>query len=275
MSSRVAVRATTEPPKDWEDEYRRLKEKFDKVKLELNDSTAHNKMLQVKIAKLESELSKIDRGMSGPKASATMDREEKDLLPSLYEQINKHKARIAGLTEQNAKLTAALEKKTRQLELSKRTAYLGKSASRKENTPANVSEVDIIPAPNPRQSAARPHSPHKPAHSAADPLTDTNLIEVARNYKARLTTVEEQLAKLERENAKLRATAGSGGSGAGKKEADLENQLRDTAWRLQQLQTQYDYLVSKSSSRNDANKSAEQQIDVSVFQLTVLPIGSL
>lgn len=43
---------------------------------------------------------------------------------------------------------------------------------------------------------------------------------------------------------------------------ELENQNRDLAWRLQQLQTQYDYLQSKSSAHSDANKSAEAQIDV-------------
>lgn len=46
--------------------------------------------------------------------------------------------------------------------------------------------------------------------------------------------------------------------------ADAENQLRETQWRLQQLQTQYDYLVSKSSVQNESSRHAESQIEVRI-----------
>ncbi len=105
-------------------------------------------------------------------------------MSTLYEQINKQKAKISTLNEQNNKLTAALEKKTRQLELSKRTAYLSKpGTARKENTMNNVSEIDIVPAPNPRQSSSAMPAKKSPTHN--DALAESNLIEVARNYKAR------------------------------------------------------------------------------------------
>ena len=41
-----------------------------------------------------------------------------------------------------------------------------------------------------------------------------------------------------------------------------DTQLKEAQWRLQQLQTQYDYLVSKSSSQAQAYKSAEEDKEV-------------
>lgn len=46
---------------------------------------------------------------------------------------------------------------------------------------------------------------------------------------------------------------------------DLEAKLRDTTWRLQQLQTQYDYLASKSATQNLTYKNSEEQIEVLVI----------
>ena len=36
----------------------------------------------------------------------------------------------------------------------------------------------------------------------------------------------------------------------------------DAKWRLQQLQTQYDYLVSKTAAQNEASKHADYKIEV-------------
>lgn len=44
---------------------------------------------------------------------------------------------------------------------------------------------------------------------------------------------------------------------------DLATELRDTKWRLQQLETQYDHAVSKSNAQGDAFKLAEEQLEVS------------
>jgi hypothetical protein len=40
----VTRRAAPELPKDWEDEYHRLKSKFDDLKVEFNDKEQHNKL---------------------------------------------------------------------------------------------------------------------------------------------------------------------------------------------------------------------------------------
>jgi hypothetical protein len=43
---------------------------------------------------------------------------------------------------------------------------------------------------------------------------------------------------------------------------DLESKLRDTTWRLQQLQTQYDYLASKLAAQASTYKTSESQLEV-------------
>lgn len=40
--------------------------------------------------------------------------------------------------------------------------------------------------------------------------------------------------------------------------------MRDANWRLQQLQTQYDFLASKTSSQGTAFKDAEERLEVSI-----------
>ena len=42
----------------------------------------------------------------------------------------------------------------------------------------------------------------------------------------------------------------------------MESQLRDANWRLQQLQTQYDFLASKSFTQGNAYKDAEEKAEV-------------
>ena len=45
-------------------------------------------------------------------------------------------------------------------------------------------------------------------------------------------------------------------------QANMESQLRDANWRLQQLQTQYDFLASKSFTQGNAYKDAEEKAEV-------------
>ena len=44
-----------------------------------------------------------------------------------------------------------------------------------------------------------------------------------------------------------------------------DSQLKDANWRLQQLQTQYDFLVSKTSAQGDAFKDSEDKIEASTY----------
>ncbi len=165
--------------------------------------------LQVKINKLESDISHMERDMGKEhdnsryrlsnlfvslagvtKAMSSANREERESISSLNDKISKQKSKIHSLTEQIKKLNDDLVKKNRQIALTKQTAYLHKpSGSRKENTVNNVSEIDIVPAPNPMQSsfAAR-------MHDTKETFNDSNLIDVARNYKLRCVQYWQWLA---------------------------------------------------------------------------------
>jgi hypothetical protein len=44
----------------------------------------------------------------------------------------------------------------------------------------------------------------------------------------------------------------------------VQNQLKDSNWRLQQLQVQYDHLAAKSQGHGDSLKRAEEHVNVSV-----------
>lgn len=105
-----------------------------------------------------------------------MAREEEDLITIQNDQIKKLKAQNASLAAKSTQLVEQLEKKKREAALMKRTASLNKKAPTKEK-PVAV-DIDIVPAPSKRPNSA----PTVPAH---DPLTDSNLLEVARKYKQR------------------------------------------------------------------------------------------
>lgn len=78
-------------------------------------------------------------------------------------------------------------------------------------------------------------------------------------YDNRLVAAEETIAQLRDENSRIRADGGAprgGGKGSGDDAA-----LRDANWRLQQLQTQYDFLVSKTSAQGQSSKALETQME--------------
>jgi hypothetical protein len=57
-----------------------------------------------------------------------------------------------------------------------------------------------------------------------------------------------------------------------------DSQLKEALWRLQQLQTQHDYITSKSQSQNQAYKHAEEQLEVGRpvgFVCTVITLNVL
>lgn len=81
----------------------------------------------------------------------------------------------------------------------------------------------------------------------------------------RLNTAEDQLEQLRQENNRLRSTSSSSGAApaaVSKRSVAVDDgTARDATWRLQQLQTQYDFLVSKTSSQGQSYKHMEAQID--------------
>eukprot|EP01036_Dinobryon_divergens_P027120 gene27120-35840_t len=204
------VRKTVEagpPPKDWEDEYHRLKMRFDELKVDYNDKEQHNKILQSKIRKLESDLSQITRQLGGAPAPA-VDRDEKNLISALNDQVAKLQDQNTGLNSKVQQLTTALDKKKKEItELNRSISTLKKSQPAGREKPGsgtsssginNTATVSTIPA----QTTMKP-SP------AVQKLPD-------------------------------------------------EAQLNDSSLlELQQLQTQYDYLLSKTNSQADTQRQLE------------------
>jgi Ca2+-binding EF-hand superfamily protein len=129
----------------------------------------------------------------------------------------------------------------------------------------NVQSVEVVMGPTSRGSASREHVVHPPTPT---PLAnDPNLLKIAKDLKAKLGKAEEQVRQLKDQNDNLTATlsqrmAQPMAPGA-HTSADTEGQLRETSWRLQQLQTQYDFLVAKTSAQSEAYKKSEDQIDES------------
>lgn len=68
----------------------------------------------------------------------------------------------------------------------------------------------------------------------------------------RLSTSEDQLNQIKEENSRLRSSKGV---------VSDNNDNSDVKWRLQQLQTQYDYMVSKTTAQTEANKHADAKIE--------------
>lgn len=169
--------------------------------------------LQVNIRKLESDLGQLNKQMGTGivvKHNTPEDRDERNMVGVLNEQILKLKAQVKSLKEKNAHLTEELERKKRQLANAKSTAYLKdtKHSTAKERT-APVTEVEIVPT----GTLKRPHTPSAaptPAFSHTGPLGKGPLGEnegwdMARKWKARLDAAEEQLRILGEENSRLKS----------------------------------------------------------------------
>ena len=143
------------------------------------------------------------------------------MIGSLSDQISKLKRQNNGLVEKNKQLIDQVERKKREVTAAKRSAQTplgapkrtGMASTTKENHPPAPPEIDIKPgATHLRQTQQRTgnifESPVPMTNGNATPaaaaVTDSNLLEVARKYKARLTAAEEQLSQLKDENARLR-----------------------------------------------------------------------
>ena len=105
-----------------------------------------------------------------------VDREEKNTISSLNEQLIKLQEQNSALLSKNNQIATLLEKKKKEVsQLTRSNSTLKKSKDR-----GNTGEVDIIPGPNPTSLN------YSQKHSSVDPiLNDSNLLEVAKKYKAR------------------------------------------------------------------------------------------
>lgn len=272
------------PDKEWEHEYAVLYDKHVDLKKKYNKIQSDYNLLQVEFRKLESAgrdlkiaQSKV-HDPSGIKKNVIQQKEEDDLIASLQNQISKYKSQNASINDKNKQLLDDLDKKKREISVLKRLQ--ANQAGRPKTAPSNSSNaqnnIEIIPGPNPRNSNSNLKksldSIPIPANNSSS-ATDSNLLEVARKYKARLTAAEELLDNLQKENSTLKSNAATNNkenfhnhqqtpvTSVSTKSNDNDNLLRDANWRLQQLQTQYDFLVSKTSANSSKYKQSESQIE--------------
>jgi DNA repair exonuclease SbcCD ATPase subunit len=192
--------------------------------------------------------------------SAPIDKGEENLIATLTTQNSKFKNQYGIIIEKNKLLVDQLEKKKREMAALKRSTSTKKSNSEvlasKENL---MQDVEIRAGPTHFQTQTQTKNLDNTIANVNPSATDSNLLEVARKYKARLTAAEEQLSQLRDDNARLRQESNNLPA-RGKTDTD-GHQLRDTNWRLQQLQTQYDFLVSKTSSQGNAFKQNEEKLE--------------
>ena len=113
--------------------------------------------------------------------SGAMDKEEKDSIESLQQQVGKLKPNNASLNNKIAQITEELEKKKRELNLAKKTAYLNKSRTSTTKEPEVL--LEILPGKNPMMDSRR--LPLPTPHGALQVPTDGSLLEVARKYMQR------------------------------------------------------------------------------------------
>jgi chromosome segregation ATPase len=157
--------------------------------------------LQSKLRKLEDDLSQIDRQMGGGGRGAHH-KEDKELIDSLNSQVSKLKNANAALNNKVEQLTDAFEKKKRELNLLKKTAYLGKGRATAHNNKAvdeNNMELEVLPGKNPQleMSVRKPSTPMKPSmtSTATTPMPqppanhhaqhDSQLLDIAQKQKSK------------------------------------------------------------------------------------------
>ena len=107
------------------------------------------------------------------------DREATEIIAGLHETVQKLQHQNATLVSKNNELNEALDKKKKELLLAKRSASgtLKRATAAALNSSSNhkVPDVEIVPGPNPRSSAAL----------VVEPSADGNYMEIARKLKAR------------------------------------------------------------------------------------------
>lgn len=185
-------RTAPAPPKDWEDEYHKLNAKHSELKGIYNEMEEHNRKLQGRIRKLESDLTQLGGG--GP--AVPQSREDEQLVVKLYAENSKLKASNTSLKEKNKLMLDALEKKKRELTLANKKNMSLKSASVGELPAAKgasiAQDIDIKPAPTNKKLGGSVKSSSVSSHAAAivseslpQNADNGKLIEICRNYKVR------------------------------------------------------------------------------------------
>lgn len=175
-------RPAPEAKKDWEDEYRRLYEKHKELTVKYNESETARIQLRSKLQKVERDLVNMDRqnGGSGVKPVNTVrDRDDENLVSTMYEQNAKLKSQVTALKEKVKTITEELEKKKRELVAAKkRIPPTSGVATKVSDRPHSAPDVQIKAAPS------RPFDIGGPDVNGAR-KGDENLLAIAQKLKER------------------------------------------------------------------------------------------
>lgn len=111
-----------------------------------------------------------------------VDREEKNVINNLNDQIAKLQEQNSVLNSKVQQLSASLEKKKKEIaELNRSLNNYKRSTSAKDKSSTGTKEINIVQAPT-----IKPQSTQKPPPAIDEAqLNDSSLLEVARKYKAR------------------------------------------------------------------------------------------
>lgn len=125
-----------------------------------------------------------------------LSREDEELVPSLYEQINKLKGQNAALVEKNKEIQDILEKKKRELAISKKVLQSKKPPSvptypLNRATSPSATEIEIRAGPTKLQPNMTPQPSLPILPDQNTPINniqpDPHLLEIAKKYKERYT----------------------------------------------------------------------------------------
>ena len=192
----------------------------------------------------------------------TLEQKVEELTRKNVDLVKKNKQYVDIDKKKSAKITS-LERQVK--DLKRRAAYKDVQGvpgrSKNNNTSIVQEDIDIVAAPSNLHKSPGRKSRTKDNDENAN---NSNILEIAKGYKARLDAAEGQLRVAREENDRLRGIDKSIGQtipARSDTNDDLAVQLRDAKWRLQQLQTQHDHLVAKCESQQDAYKYSEDQLE--------------
>ncbi|GMH78351.1 hypothetical protein TL16_g07766 [Triparma laevis f. inornata] len=225
--------------------------------------------MRTKFAKLESLFKQKQRaegssgtvdlgdgdGMIGGRRA---DKDNEQLVTDLYKRNAKLQRGYKSLEEKNKTLNQTCAKLKRELQLSRRRGGT-KLATRTMDTTADES---IMSSGNNNN------------------LSTSKLSELTEKLRHRLINAEKQLGKLREENSRLRSGKPSAVSddmdstmaaarsakwtsstAEGEEIIRLQRELRDTAAKLQLLQTRYDHMESKTKAQNELQQGSFEQLE--------------
>jgi chromosome segregation ATPase len=144
----------------------------------------YNFRLQAKIRRLETDVAQMDRQLGIPRQNIA-DKEEKEGIVVLQEQVSRLKSQLSAAQQKITQLTDQLEKKKKEVDLLKRTAYLARKPAQ-NRTNEIKGTLEVLPGKNPmfdgRTTTNNRPLELLPAMSISD---EPNLLEVAQKYKIR------------------------------------------------------------------------------------------